>query len=786
MKQSLIDSIKNYSDKIKTLPFKDAVREMPGEYIGHTGNEGFKNMYREIYQNAADQIIRAARGESPCTHIIITYDEREGINQVIIEDDGQGIPFNKMKNMFTIPHTSSNFEKKLGEYSSGRHGEGSKATNALSIVFTVESYVLGEGRRITFTKDIPWEDSQIEVIKNPEKKQGTIVSFKPDYEIMGEITCTVTEILAYTKFLIPLLNIGATIYFNGIRKDGTVYQEKLVNEDGIISYLIMETTSPLVNPIIMSDDIGKMKADIAFTWDSNDLQVEHIISFSNFCPTVSGTHVEGFLEGVCKFFREYMNKIYLAGSKNKKLSIVTNDVKTGLKAIIAVSHLKPNFTGQAKESLDNKDMFYYVRDLVLKSLENWSKNNASDLQTVCKYLKDVADARLKADSEKIKITTKYNASSLTGLPKKYTAPIGREHLEFIIVEGDSAKNGYVNVRDKKKQGIFPIRGKLPNAFAKTKQEFFNNEEIQGIVKIQGTGHLGKCIVEDCKYEKIIFTPDADPDGSHIRVLLLSAYLMYWKELIEAGRVFAAVPPLFGMPIGNGKKKRMKYFTEIEDKVKFVQDLFSKNNTVSSLRGRQLTENEIIKMCIEFEEYTYDIDRISYTYALTPNLLELILANRNLPVEELFKVVKERYRFLNIKSSGTLYTIEGLIEDGENKINTVFLTDRFFHDIDKLNDKYDLLHKPIRFNVNGELKSLYDFMIIFQAAAPANLIRYKGLGEMNADQLAESTLHPDSDRTLIQYTIESAQKEIEMITYLESNKFEFIKDAHMNLNDIMNS
>ena len=177
--------------------------------------------------------------------------------------------------------------------------------------------------------------------------------------------------------------------------------EEMVNTDGIITNLIMKTTNPLIKPIVLSKYTGVMTADLAFTYDSDDLMVESVTAFSNFCPTLEGTHINGFLDGVCQFFRNYMNKVYLASNKKNKLVVTNADIKTGLKSIIAVKHLNPIFTGQAKEILSNEDMEPFVKQVVIDGLTEWSKSNPKDLQKLCKYYKEIAEIRVKSEEGKL-------------------------------------------------------------------------------------------------------------------------------------------------------------------------------------------------------------------------------------------------------------------------------------------------------------------------------------------------------------------------------------------------
>ena len=441
-------AIDNYGARISTLKdFVAACRKRPGMHIGPLGGPGMLNMIREIFQNAVDQMMEP---ESPCDWFSLQYDERT--LEVIVEDNGMGFPFDDILRIFTKEYTSKNYEKVPGHYSSGLHGVGAKVVNALSSYMSAESYRYdGKAIKIEFQKGYPI--GQPYEIKNPTKKQGARVTFVPDLDIMGDIDLPWTEVYDLIKHIMSITFIGAHMDFVGIDKNGKVHKESIVNTDGIITDLIMKVGKPLVKPIVVNADDGWHKLEAAFTIDSEfpDLKVT---SFSNFCPTKEGTHINGTLDGICRWFVNYMNKIYLINQKSKnKISVIGNDIKVGLSVMISAAHLEPNFTGQAKEILSNADMIDFCKSTVMNGLEEWSKSNPGDLAKMCQYFKDIAEVRLKQDNDRIKIVAKYQKNALTDYPIKYARPSERCD-EFIIVEGDSAGGIVKKARDVKTQGKF--------------------------------------------------------------------------------------------------------------------------------------------------------------------------------------------------------------------------------------------------------------------------------------------------------------------------------------------
>lgn len=771
---AMIENIKNYADSIKTIEeFVDAVRQNPGQFIGYLRNKGFINMIREILQNSIDELVKK---DSPCTHIKVSYDERN--HTVIIEDNGRGLPFGHIIRILTSQNTSSNYIKKEGEFSSGLHGVGSKVTNALSDVFIVDSYILGDARHIEFYDGKPWDKGEVQV-PNPGK-QGTIIMFHPSYEIMGEITTTCADVLGLIKRLLPLIKIGAVIEFSGILMDGKAIKETMVNEDGIITDLILKTAKPLIKPVVMQLETGTMKADIAFTYDTSDLTSEDINSFSNFCPTIAGTHLDGFMDGLCNFFRNYMNKIYLAN--NKKLSVINGDIRTSLKAIISVAHLKPVFSGQAKEILDNADMYDFVKDLVNKSLEVWSKDNPQDLQKLCKFFKEICEIRLKSEGEKIKLSNNYKSTSLSqGMPEQFVKPTGSwkdEEWELYIIEGKSARGSLMNSRHKPSQGLFPIRGKMPNAFTTKKSEFLNNAEVSAILRIIYEDYnKNKGNINAVKWKRIVILTDADVDGNHIRSLLLKFFILYCPELIIHGRVFAATPPLYRVV---EKGKAPIYF---KDRLAYSQYLTTQFSAKCKLEdattGKKYTDKQITSLLYNNNGYLEKLKSAADINAVNPELMEFVLFRLHLPFDKFKKAIEKEYKFVTVTKEADMIYLDGLVGEG---IKTLFINE-YFHMIVK--EVMTYINKAEEFYVlDGEKVTLYQLMLKFDNFAPATINRYKGLGEMKDTALAESTTKPGIGRNYIRFNIEDLKKEIQLIREMESDRSLLLKDVKVSKEDVM--
>lgn len=767
LSEEQIKAINSYKNDIKHIEGTvNAVRAKVGMYLGSKHDQGWLNAFREIFQNAIDQVINP---EYPCNFVSVLFDERT--YKFAVQDNGLGIPFEMIVQIYTDGHTGKNlFKTKKGDYSAGTNGIGAKVTNAVSSYFDVMSYRYdGTCMHVRFKKGIPVKE---ELLPNKEFLQGTRVECEPDTTVLGETPLDPGRVYILVRDTLSLLPIGTKIDYTSINKKGKVYHELMVNEDGIMTNIIGKSPSMLISPINIYNDTGEMKLEMSFTFDQQDLGGEDITAYANMCPTSTeanrNTHVGGVLDGICSWFCGYMNKTFLTDKEKAKIRIMPVDVKTGLKLMISAWALEPIFTGQAKEIFSNIEYKAYAKSVVMNALDEWAKSKPQDLLKACKFIKDIANIRIKTDSEKIKVTAKYETSVTSGLPSKYLKPTSKNPkiTELFIVEGDSAMGTARNARDEKTQGIFPIRGKILNVFQATPQRIAANTEIASIIRILGAGYGKSFDINKMKIGKIIFMSDADSDGSHICDLLLLVFLKMFPGLVESGRVYKAVPPLYGIP----HKNKMQYFSERIDFVRYMQKEYYKKNTVTDLKGKQIDPTTFSRILIENSDYMYDFSTISERYKLNPKLLEIVLSSyiKKEKFETLRKRITSEFRFMennNIEKRGSTIFIKGLIND---RIETLFYNDRFIKDCELLIEpiKKALSQNHMEFKVNGNKMGLYE--LVSSAMSSLSVSRYKGLGEMNYDQLRESTMSPET-RTLIQYTIDDINETMKIIRQYDSNK-----------------
>lgn len=759
--QEEINNIKNYGNEIISLnSFVEYVRQTPDVYLGPIGDEGYMTMCRETIQNSIDE---ANRVKSVCNTIIVSFDQRS--KALIVQDNGRGFPHGKMIQMVSQDHTSSNYKKGKGEYTSGKNGMGLKIVNAMSIKTIVESSILGVAHRIEFDDGIPWSKGE-KVVKS-DIYQGSLVMFIPSTECLGPISVTWQRVHFLLSLLTPLSRPGTTIIFNAIDENGNEHHDTFVSKNGIADLLNERTKSPLISPIHIFADTGEMRANIMLTYDADQDEIDPIISFNNYCPTIGGTHVDGFTQGLCNFFRKDMNDIFLSGSKTKTV-VINQDILFGLRAVVNTDMLEPLYHGQSKNMLSNQEMKPFTSAVTIEGLQKWSRENPRDLQILRKFFKEIADARIKTDSAKTKITNNFkkNVVGNVNLPANYKKPIVAKK-ELLIVEGDSAAGTAGDARDTNIQGVVGIRGKFPNAMKKSLKDIQNNQEAAGLIAILDDGKGEnyqrpgyKYNVDLCPFEKVIITTDADVDGKgHIRPLLFKFFLVYMPGLILDGRLYAATPPLYGAKVG----RKTIYFSDDMELSRYLLKEFLKEHTISTVDGHKMTTIEISQLLIKNINYISMVDSMYRTFAIDPILLEMILNNYKKGYTHLRKKLESTYRFVTVDKVGKSIVIECVFN---NKTHTVVIDDELICNCTPLIEQMAMSDE--HYVIDGKKTSLYETLTLFNRYRPNNIKRYKGLGEMDADELADSTVLPTGNRILLRYNMEDIKREIQQIRAIESD------------------
>ena len=557
-------------DSIQVLEGLEAVRKRPGMYIGSTDHRGLHHLAYEIVDNAVDE---ALSGYASKIDVTIHKD-----GSLSVKDNGRGMPTGKhasgiptIQVIFTVLHAGGKFGQGGYKTSGGLHGVGASVVNALSDWLEVE--VLRDGVLYTQTFKTGGEKvSSIKKEKTNRRGSGTTVRFLPSEHIFSTIVWsyeTLAERLRESAFLLK----GLTITLTDERTDTS---DEFCYEEGIrnfIQYLNEEkdTLSPIVD---FNSTIDGVETEFAFQY--NDGYSETILSFVNNVRTKDGgTHEVGMKTALTKAFNEYARKVGLLKEKDKNLE--GSDVREGLTAIVSLRVPEEilQFEGQTKDKLGTPAARSIVDNTIFEQLGIFLTENGEIAQELIrKALKarEAREASRKAREESR--NGKKGKKKETLLSGKLTPAQGKnpKKNELYLVEGDSAGGSAKQGRDRKFQAILPLRGKVINTEKASLSDILKNEEINTIIYTIGAGVGNDFNIEDCNYDKIVIMTDADTDGAHIQVLLLTFFYRYMKPLIEAGKVYLALPPLFKISKGTGKKQVVEYAwteKELEEKIKKV-------------------------------------------------------------------------------------------------------------------------------------------------------------------------------------------------------------------------
>ena len=562
------------SQDIKILEGLEAVRVRPGMYIGSTGPKGLHHILWEIVDNAIDE---AANGYAEKVEVVLYKD-----GSVSVEDNGRGIPTDIHKQagvsgvqvVFTQLHAGGKFNNDNYSFSGGLHGVGASVTNALSEWLEVEVYnkVVYKMRFHSYydpsrKKVISGEPvAPLEKTKIKTDKHGTFVRFKPDAKVFETVEFNLETIAKRLREL-AFLNKGITIKLTDLRDDDKFYSKTFKYDGGLVDYVLYlnEGKQKLYDlPVYAKTERDGIL--IEFAIQHTDSYTESVFSFVNNIPTPEGgTHEVGFKSGVTRILNDYAKSNNLV--KEKDLVFTGEDFREGMTAIISVKMKNVEFEGQTKTKLGNPEAKSAVESATVEELDKLIKNkkNKQIFDAMIKKAVGAAKARNAARHAKEVARAKSGADSAKLIGKLASCSSKKAELnEVFIVEGDSAGGSAKQGRDRRFQAILPLRGKILNVEKTRVNRVLENEEIKAMITAFGGGMLDDFDVSKIRYDRVICMTDADVDGSHIRILLLTFFFRYMRPLVEQGHVYIAQPPLYKAT----KNKVDYYFYNDADKEKF--------------------------------------------------------------------------------------------------------------------------------------------------------------------------------------------------------------------------
>ncbi|HLR18394.1 MAG TPA: DNA topoisomerase IV subunit B [Staphylococcus sp.] len=574
----------NYSDdSIQVLEGLEAVRKRPGMYIGSTDKRGLHHLVYEIVDNSVDEVLNGFGSE-----IKVTINKDESIT---IEDNGRGMPTGihtsgkpTVQVIFTVLHAGGKFGQGGYKTSGGLHGVGASVVNALSEWLEVEIYRDGTVYKQSF-KNGGLPASGLEK-HGKTKRTGTKVTFKPDPEIFKAATSfnydVLSERLQESAFLLKSLKITLKDLRTGKEREDIFHYEDGIKE--FVSY-VNEGKEVIHEVAHFAGEANNIEVEVAFQY--NDQYSEGILSFVNNVRTKDGgTHEVGFKSAMTRVFNDYARRINELKEKDKNLD--GNDIREGLTAIISIRVPEQllQFEGQTKSKLGTPEARSAVDSVVADKLPYYLEEKGQlSKSLVKKALKaqQVREAARKAREDAR--SGKKNKRKDTLLSGKLTPAQSKntEKKELYLVEGDSAGGSAKLGRDRKYQAILPLRGKVINTEKARLDDIFKNEEINTIIHTIGAGVGNEFKIDDSNYNRVIIMTDADTDGAHIQVLLLTFFYKYMKPLVEEGRIFIALPPLYKVEKGKGASKKVEY-AWTDEELEQLQKKLGKGFTLQRYKG----------------------------------------------------------------------------------------------------------------------------------------------------------------------------------------------------------
>ncbi len=761
------------ADAIKAVTGLEHVRLRPAMYIGDVGERGLHHLIWEILDNAVDE---AMAGYARNIWVTIHAD-----GSVTVEDDGRGIPVDihpetgrpAVEMVFTMLGAGGKFEKKVYTYSGGLHGVGASVVNALSEWLVVEVYRDGKIYRQEYRRGKPVTDLKI---IGTTTKRGTRVTFKPDPEIF-ETTKIKFDIVERRIRELAYLNPEVTFYL----KDERLKKElKYKFDKGIadlVEYLSKGKEALFKEIIRIQGEKDKVIVDIAFRYVKD--YKELIDSFVNNIKTIEGgTHVTGFRSGLTKAVTNLAKTMKL--SKELKTVFTGEDIREGLVAVISCKVPEPQFEGQTKTKLGNQNVKNIVESIVYEYLMNYLDKNRDILRLIVEKAIEAALAREAAKKAKELVRRKSPLEDGI-LPGKLADCSEKDpsKCEIFIVEGDSAGGSAKQARDRRFQAVLPLRGKIINVEKARINKVLSNDEVKAIVSALGCGIGDEMDLSKLRYNRIILMTDADVDGSHIRTLLLTFFYRFMPKLIENGHVYIALPPLYRIKKG---KKEM-YVKDEKELENFIFELIKEKGFIKDAKGKELKGKELVDFLKKIKEY--EESKKVLIKSKGEEVVNFLISNK-ITEEDLRDKNKVEKIVNKLKEILPDYKIEVKYDEVEGAYDIVLLDERLGTKIiidadflSSLSYKQVLegikIDTPVIVGYENKTKEVRDKEEILNtitelAKQGIEIQRYKGLGEMNPEQLWETTMDPKR-RRLLKVTIEDAVEADRIFTILMGEEVE---------------
>ncbi len=796
--KTLTDEAQSYGvGDIRVLEGLEAVRVRPAMYIGSTGPSGLHHLVYEVVDNSVDEALAGYCSEiNVTTHID---------NSVTVVDNGRGIPvgphptvagMDAAEVVLTKLHAGGKFDKKAYKVSGGLHGVGVSVVNALSESLEVEIWRESKVYRQGYKRGVP--QGPLETVGVTERR-GTRVTFKPDTEIF-ETTIFSYDTLSQRLRELSFLNRGILITLEDEREGK---KNRFQYEGGIASFVEHLNRNKLVlneKPIMIEGTREGVEAQVALQW--NDGYAENIYSFANNINTHDGgTHLVGFKSSLTRTLNAYANASGLA--KDMQDQLQGEDTREGLTAVISVKIPNPQFEGQTKGKLGNSELKGIVESLVNEKLGSFLEENPSLARRVVLKVLDAARAREAARKAR-DLTRRKGALDGAGLPGKLAECQERnpELCELYLVEGDSAGGSAKQGRDRRFQAILPLRGKILNVEKARLDKTLAFEEIRNIIAALGTGvGADDFDIAKLRYHRIILMCDADVDGSHIRTLLLTFFYRQMKELIERGHLYIAQPPLYKAK--HGKSERyLKDEHALED---FLTERAVENRKLRLANGQEVEGPRLVVLLermVAFQKLVRMVER----KATPRSVVELLLRAQVKDAEvfthkerllEIIKPLRDSGRDVVLEKDEEHGVFEIVLQQPVNghtrevRLGEAFVASPEYKALYATYEDIREAERPPLTVIDGGERVVKDrdellAHVLAEGKRGLAISRYKGLGEMNAEELWETTMNPEK-RTLLQVRLEDDEVAENIFTTLMGDAVEprrlFIEENALNVKNL---